>query len=185
MVGDDNRLACVLVSSDVNLCSRLEGLTKLYKNRIIISRASYDQIDASLFEVRTLGSIDGFPTECFDLYQSDDAELKAFKNLTKEEFEKAVNIMSNSKNPIERKEAEQIFESLKAKASAMNLTDSTILQKLRELSNTAPNTPALSGANELPIIIPTSPTNNGGSHRGTVDSTRNDTLNPMPHQVNN
>lgn len=142
--GDDSRLTCTMVSSEVNLCSRLEEMTKAYGTRIIVSRAVVDQIDPDLFELRTLGAIEATSVnrdlEIFDLYQSDPANLKQFKNDSKEEFERAIQLMSQDGNIDAKKEARSIFLKLRHDAAERQLIDAPLELKLTELESGVKNT---------------------------------------------
>jgi hypothetical protein len=50
--GDSSRLSVTMVAPDVNLAQTLEGLTKTYGARILMSRAVIDQIHAERYEIR-------------------------------------------------------------------------------------------------------------------------------------
>ena len=43
-MGSDKRLAWTVMGDNVNLASRLEGMTKQYRARVIISESTYDQV---------------------------------------------------------------------------------------------------------------------------------------------
>ena len=43
-MGSDKRLAWTVMGDNVNLASRLEGMTKQYRSRVIISETTYDQV---------------------------------------------------------------------------------------------------------------------------------------------
>jgi adenylate cyclase len=43
-MGSDKRLAWTVMGDNVNLASRLEGMTKQYRSRVIISESTYDQV---------------------------------------------------------------------------------------------------------------------------------------------
>jgi adenylate cyclase len=55
-MGSDKRLAWTVMGDNVNLASRLEGMTKQYRSRIIISESTYDQV-ADLFVAREVDRI--------------------------------------------------------------------------------------------------------------------------------
>src|SRR6266550_778596 len=55
-MGSSKRLAWTVMGDNVNLASRLEGMTKQYRNRIIISEATYRQV-ANHFVCRDLDNI--------------------------------------------------------------------------------------------------------------------------------
>jgi len=55
-MGSDKRLAWTVMGDNVNLASRLEGLTKQYRSRLIISESTYHQV-ASQFVAREVDRI--------------------------------------------------------------------------------------------------------------------------------
>ena len=94
VLGDKTRLTCTLIASCVNLASRLEGLTKAFGAKIIISRDVMERIDMAAHLHRYLGFIQvqgaTAPLDIFEIFQNDAPTLKAFKRDTKDEFEAAV-----------------------------------------------------------------------------------------------
>ena len=56
--GDENRRTCTMVSSEVNLASRLEGLTKKYGVRILVSEEAMVQIDTANFQHEAMNPVD-------------------------------------------------------------------------------------------------------------------------------
>ena len=55
-MGSDKRLAWTVMGDNVNLASRLEGMTKQYRSRVIISESTYDQV-ADQFVAREVDRI--------------------------------------------------------------------------------------------------------------------------------
>ncbi|MGA8311718.1 MAG: adenylate/guanylate cyclase domain-containing protein, partial [Terriglobales bacterium] len=55
-MGSDKRLAWTVMGDNVNLASRLEGMTKEYRNRVIISESTYEQV-AQQFVAREVDRI--------------------------------------------------------------------------------------------------------------------------------
>jgi len=55
-MGSDKRLAWTVMGDNVNLASRLEGMTKQYRSRVIISESTYTQV-ASQFVAREVDRI--------------------------------------------------------------------------------------------------------------------------------
>ena len=133
--GDHTRLSCTMVASDVNLASRLQGLTKVYGCRIILSRAVMEQIDVDRFEIRRLATVttagSSNSLEIFDLFQADPEPVKLFKLETIKDFEKAVAYSASEKTE-DRQKAAKIFGRLKMKAIEMNVHDPSLPIKIQE-----------------------------------------------------
>ncbi|MEM7371597.1 MAG: response regulator [Bacteroidota bacterium] len=58
IIGDDFRTDAATISDTVNTASRMEGLTKQFGARILLSESSYQTLtDPSLFDIRALGNV--------------------------------------------------------------------------------------------------------------------------------
>lgn len=91
MVGEKNRMQGDAFSDNVNLTSRLDGLTKYYKVSLIISGEVYNKIDASQYHIRFLDNVavQG-KTQAISIYEAfnaDPDELLERKLQTKADFE--------------------------------------------------------------------------------------------------
>tara|TARA_B100001027_G_scaffold177625_1_gene128914 strand:+ start:157 stop:2319 length:2163 start_codon:yes stop_codon:yes gene_type:complete len=93
-LGDVNRMEGSVISDAVNLASRLEGLTKIYKVGIIISEETYNNINKDLFNTRFIDVVavkgKDKPVKIFEIFDSDLAKLKHLKIDTLEDFKEAV-----------------------------------------------------------------------------------------------
>ena len=93
-MGDSHRLNAMLVSSEVNLASRLEGLTKYYGSKILMSDAAASQLNTEVFAIRKLGDVlykgGEKPLAIHELFQTDDPALQQFKRNTEELFNRAI-----------------------------------------------------------------------------------------------
>jgi two-component system sensor histidine kinase ChiS len=83
-----------VISDAVNLASRLEGLTKIYKVGIIISEETYNNINKDLFNTRFIDVVavkgKDKPVKIFEIFDSDLDKLKHLKIDTLEDFKEAV-----------------------------------------------------------------------------------------------
>jgi class 3 adenylate cyclase len=133
ILGDSRRHTCTLVSSDVNLASRLEGLTKFYGARIAVSASTIELCDRRTLAYRRLGSVkckgrmNG--VEICEVFQTDPLELKLFKRETMEEFHKGLDLQAA--NDIEA--AKGVFSTLREKAIAAELRDGALDLKLTQV----------------------------------------------------
>jgi hypothetical protein len=97
VLGDTHRLTCTLIASDVNLASRLEGLTKAVGAKTLASKAVIERVEAELYDHRFLGpmGVQGATEaiEVYEVFQNDPLSLKGFKTSTKAAFEAAVRRM--------------------------------------------------------------------------------------------
>ena len=93
-LGDVNRMEGSVISDAVNLASRLEGLTKIYKVGIIISEETYNNINKDLFNTRFIDVVavkgKDKPVKIFEIFDSDLDKLKHLKIDSLEDFKEAV-----------------------------------------------------------------------------------------------
>ena len=97
MVGEENRMQGDAFSDDINLTSRLEGLTKFYDVSLIISAATRNALkDPLKYNIRYLDKVQvKGKTKAIDLYEvfdSDLPELRSQKQETLEMYEKAMKL---------------------------------------------------------------------------------------------
>ena len=95
ILGTTVRMQGTVISDAVNLGSRLEGLTKLYGVRVIISQASLEEIEnPDQFVVRFLGKLrvkgKRVHVSVFEVCDADTTEQLRLKRQTKERFEQGV-----------------------------------------------------------------------------------------------
>ena len=102
IIGDEHRMATDVIADAVNTAARMEGLTKIFGASIVISEETLSRLkDATRFNNRFLGKVrvkgkrDAVSIyEIFDSQIENDADLKS---LTKEEFEKGLNLYYDKK----------------------------------------------------------------------------------------
>ncbi len=89
MVGEKGRMQGDAFSDNVNLTSRLEGLTKFYDVSFIISAATMDALkDVSKYNIRYLDKVQvKGKMKALDLYEVFDADLPGMRSLKQETLE--------------------------------------------------------------------------------------------------
>ncbi len=97
IVGESERMQPAVVSDNVNLASRMEGLTRLYGANVIISEATLNKIvDPSQFRTRYLDSVKvkgrHSRVSVFEVYEGDLPEIMSRKDQTKPDFENGINL---------------------------------------------------------------------------------------------
>ena len=94
VLGDDNRYDAATISDTVNAAARLEGLTKLYGCKILLSEASMEGIDESSFGTRYLGPVRVKGKEkalkIFECYDGDQPDLSKLKSQSTGLFNKGI-----------------------------------------------------------------------------------------------
>ncbi len=97
-VGEVERMDSTVISDAVNLCARLESITKEYCINIALSEDTYNSMENRNFaEVRCVGKIPlkgkRRPISIFELFNGDDSLYKSKKIKFRNEFEEAVSLL--------------------------------------------------------------------------------------------
>ena len=92
IIGSEDRMQGAVVSDDVNLAARLEGLTRVYGSSVTLSELTFSQLkDPNRYMHRFVDkvSVKGKkkPVSVYEVYDGDPREMVALKEETKGEFE--------------------------------------------------------------------------------------------------
>jgi hypothetical protein len=104
IIGDQLRNDTAIIADTVNTASRMEGVTKFYGAKIIVSEDSLETISNKAdFKFRFLGKVKVKGKdkkigiyECFD---GDEEEMVTLKTKTMKDFEKGINYFFNKEFP--------------------------------------------------------------------------------------
>jgi class 3 adenylate cyclase len=136
-LGDQNRVTCTLVSSEVNLASRLEGLTKYYQAQILVSSAAWDLIACTEHQLshRYLGKVQSKGAQAamgiVEVYQVESLSLKQWKTSTKADFENAIRLREDEAT---FEDGTRILARLRKEALDVGVDDPVLAFKLAQLA---------------------------------------------------
>jgi len=104
MIGEHNRMQGDAFSDNVNLTSRIEGLTKYYAASLIISEETYLRLEEpGSYLIRFLGRVQvkgrKRPIGLYEVYDADPGEIRDLKRKTQPEFDQAVKLYIAGKFP--------------------------------------------------------------------------------------
>lgn len=95
IIGDEQRTDAATISDTVNTASRMEGLTKHYKQRILLSEDTVSSMaNSEEFNLRYLGKVQvkgkGLPVGVYECFDGDDPEQIQHKLTTLQAFEEGL-----------------------------------------------------------------------------------------------
>lgn len=99
IVGDKRRMQGTVISDSVNLASRIQDMTKLYKASVVISQETFIKLENPMeFNFRFLGKVKvkgkDKSVSLFEVFNSDSEDTKELKEKTKADFETAILLFS-------------------------------------------------------------------------------------------
>lgn len=94
-IGEDERMDGSVISDAVNICSRMEGLTKFYGSPIIISKETFGKLkDPGKYHIRFLDKVrikgKNIPISVYEVYSSDLHHVLEKKNMSKDALEHGI-----------------------------------------------------------------------------------------------
>lgn len=94
-IGEEERMDGSVISDSVNLCSRMEGLTKFYGSPIIISRETMKKLkDQGKYNIRFLDKVQvkgkNIPVSIYEVYNTDPSDIIEKKDMGKQALEQAI-----------------------------------------------------------------------------------------------
>jgi len=112
-IGENERMDSTVISDAVNICARMESVTKEYGLNIALSRRTFSLLtETEDLEVRSIGRISlkgkKEPVPVYELFSGDSPEIIARKKALKSRFESAVDLYDRQ----DYRQAEILFSSI-------------------------------------------------------------------------
>ena len=133
IIGDEKRMQGTVISDAVNLASRIQDVTKLYKANIVISQETFVKLENPVdYSFRFLGRVKvkgkDKAVALFEIFDSDDEERRKIKNDTKVNFEEAIMKFSRRNFDDAKKLLQKVLDS-----DPEDLTASIFIERIDEM----------------------------------------------------
>ncbi|MDC7228056.1 MAG: adenylate/guanylate cyclase domain-containing protein [Spirochaetales bacterium] len=133
IIGDEKRMQGTVISDAVNLASRIQDVTKLYKANVVISQATWVKLEnTSDYNFRFLGRVKvkgkDNAVALFEIFDADTEERRELKNKTKDDFEAALLRFSRR----DFGDAQELLERV-ASVDPEDLTAKVFLERIEDL----------------------------------------------------
>lgn len=126
-IGSSDRIATTIISDNVNVCSRVEALTKHYGCAIFITQDVFDKVNLAGVAHRCMGTIcaKGLyqPVMLYDVFEADPPEDRAHKENSQDEFEEAVRLYSNGNWHAAEAAFTQLIDAAKSQRKGFGFAD--------------------------------------------------------------